>query len=348
MQEEIIDEVEVEEEIESNDDYYGFDDSYIYGSSSSSEKDTDENTKEEIFNNSETEESVSEQETNTDINNEEVNELNYEIPNLFKLDEQVFNKQFKTEKDEADFYKKALMENHKILKNDVIPLFLENYEKELISREQEVDKLIEIKNAMSGQPETFLRKYFGNHLKQMGYNLKYTEDEINNIIHRDLTEKFGENYLNEYDPNQLKLATSKSSQIEREKNRIFDQLNKENEQFSKQSSLTQIAPEIRENYFNNEYNKFKKFGVPKEEYDNFVKQAAEYTSKMDLIDMYKLVNFDTIVEAAKQEGKKSLYKEIQKAGGKPVKSENTFEKQKTFEMKTEADFYSQKRKKSIL
>lgn len=277
-------------------------------------------------------------------------------PSIFELEEKG-KKSFSNDKERADYYEGLTKHNHKLLTEDYSKAFIDTYSKELLQSEQDAETLIAMKQALDkGNKLEFLREYFAKDLKRFGFDVRYKDDEINDIVGQELAKKYGEDWEDKFDVNQLKIPTSLSSKIAREQAKIIDRLEAENEKFgSPQQAPVQetISEDVRNQYFENEFKEFNKLGMPKEEFDGFIQQATEYMPKLNLKDMYKIVNFESIIsnvrEKAIEEGRKLVHQEIKNSGGKSVAEVPTQEPRAVVRKlpKNESDFYSQKKEREM-
>jgi hypothetical protein len=325
------------------------------------EGDIDDDSEEIVSNNEDNVKSTSNvaPEASNEANVQSKNQTNVnseQYPSIFELRDKG-KTTFSSDKERADYYEGVAKHNEKLFTENYSQVFLDTYSKELLRSEQDADTLIEMQKALtSGNRLEFLRQYFGEDLKQFGYDIKYSDDEINDIISVRLSQKFGEDWQDKYDVNQLKIPTSTASKIAREQAKILNELESENERFGdpvQREQAPQITPEVRQQYLDNEYQEFSKLGMPKDEYDNFINQAAEYLPKVNLKDLYKVIHFDTIIsnvrEKAIKEAKQEVYNEIKNGGAKKV-AEVTQPETQARKLKlpmNEADFYSRKREREM-
>lgn len=306
----------MEEEIEQYEDSQldSFSDDVIFGSNRSFYDDDEEPENVEET----TSEETTTEETDVDSNAPQQNSNSGDIGSIFELKDNVRN-EFSNDKERADYYQQIYSKTKDKL-SSFKDEFLQAYKEDILSAEQDADRLKEIAQAMNGDPNTFLRKYFGNQLQQMGYNLKYSDGDINRITAERLSEKFGEDWEDRFDPNHLKIPTSISSQIRREQDKIYNELMTENEQYNQpvqQQSQQGPDPKVVQEYIENQYTEFNKMGMGRQEYDQFVQQASSY--QMTMQDLYKVMHFNDIMQHVKDIAKKEIYNEIKQGGGKEFK-----------------------------
>ena len=329
--------------------YDDYDDDYEEDEVEETNEDTEEvqDDNNDVTDKVEEDEDTTEKVTSTD---------SVDYPSIFDLEEKG-KKSFSNDKERADYYEGLTKHNHKLLTEDYSKAFISTYSKELLQSEQDADTLIAMKEALDkGNKLEFLREYFGEDLKQFGFDVRYKDDEINDIVGQELAKKYGEDWEDKFDVNQLKIPTSLSSKIAREQAKIIDILEAENEKFGnpQQAPMQQaISEEERNQYFDGQFREFEKLGMPKEEFDGLIQQATEYMPKLNLKDMYKIVNFETIISNVKakaiEEGKKLVVQEIKNGGGKSVAEVSTQEPRATVRKlpRNESDFYSQKKEREM-
>jgi hypothetical protein len=351
-----------QDEIQEVDEYNTLDDNYVFGESYSKSQEEEnyhqqndneysynDNTDEELKDVYQKEMNESSGQTNTEPLSTDEKAIINPI-SLFDADDSLYSKEFSSIEEKVKYYEDIIRHNAKLVKEELPKIYLEKYEEELIKKEQDLDTLLEIKEAMKSEnPSQFLRKYFGEHLGKLGYNLKYSNDEIESIIDEKMKEKYGQNYMDEYDPMQLVSPTSKTSQIYREKEKLYNALQEENEKYSNTTNTPQAPnPEEYQKLVEKEYQEFEKFGMPKKEYEEFLPKGIETLSNMKLVDVWKVVNFDNIVNQARINAKKEVYDEIKKAGGKSVKEdyrEDYKENNQRNEIKSIADYWNSRSNK---
>lgn len=331
----------MEEEVEYEDSQLdSFSDDLIFGSNKSF-YDEDETTEDETE--KPTEESSTDQTEEVDSNAPNVESTSGDIGSIFELKGQYRN-DFKSDAERADYYK-TIVDKTGTEISSLKDRFLEAYKEDILAVEQDAERLKEIAQAMNGDPNTFLRKYFGNQLQQMGYNLKYSDSDINRITYERLSQKFGEDWEEKFDPNHLKTPTSLASQIRREQDKIYNELMAENEQYNRpMQQSNQPDPELVKRYVDEQYTEFKQMGMARNDYDEFVNTASNY--QMTMQDLYKVIHFQDIVQHVKTLAKQEVYNEIKQGGGKEVKPAPTSTSRSDSskaDILTMADFYKNKK-----
>lgn len=249
-------------------------------------------------------------------------DFSVEAPSIF--DGREIAETFKSDKHRADFYESAYKKSVEVLNGEVKNTFLNAFKSELQQIELNTEIAKEATQALeSGNSMDFLRKYFGKELQQRGYNLKYSDDEIQDVVHQQLSQKFGSDYQDRYDINQVRLVNSESYKMFKEQERIVAQMEKENEAYLEQPKQQEVTPQMsdqeRSQYIESHYKDFEKVGMAKEDYDKWVNEdLPTFSQKLTLFDMFKLQNMPQLIEQARLEERKKLVKEISNAGGKKV------------------------------
>lgn len=358
---EYIEEIEHEEVVDTDSsqesfDDYGFNDDNIFGNNKYGMTSDEEEEDTDVIDYEEKEEPEAVDETTDSINQTDTpdvktdTDVSVEPPTIF--DSVEIPSQFKSDKHRADFFQKAYEKSVQTLNGDVKNKFLEIYKNELVSTERNVDIAREVVDALqNGQSMQLLRKYFAKELTQNGYNLKYSPEEMQDIVDQKLSEKFGPNYQDEYDVNQLRLVGSKSYQIFKEQNRLMDQLEAENEQFAanpiqSMPQQVQVDEGQRMQYIEDSYKDFQGI-VDKDYYNKWVNEdLPKVYQNLKPIDLFKLQNIGQLIEAARSNERKKLYEEIRLAGGKKVEYDDDKPQtsKRTTRYNSQAEYYAAKDK----
>jgi hypothetical protein len=147
------------------------------------------------------------------------------------------------------------------------------------------------------------------------------------IVHNQLANKFGEDYMERFKKEDLLKPDSISSKILQFEQDVIRQVREHNEtEWKKQQetvpqenniSVPEIAELLEKQY--KEY--FAESGVTEEEYGDFVQQLSNY--QITTKDLHRAMYFDDYINEAFRQGietgKKGLAAEITKANGMPLK-----------------------------
>lgn len=249
----------------------------------------------------------------------------------------IFNKEgehptFKDETDRANYFEAAYYESKHQFFNNVKQTILDNYKQELLQTEANVDIAKDLVSAIEqGQVMPFLRQHFSKELTQNSYNIKYSPDEIQDIIHQRLTDKFGDNYMNDYDINQLRMVNSLSYKIFKEQQKIENELEEENLKYEPapvaSNEPQQIDPVAMQTMIDQSYKDFEGIGFDRNTFDTWVsKDLPNVYNNLNMMDMYIVQNFKALVRTAKEQERKKMTDEIRKAGGTSLKQETPAER----------------------
>lgn len=260
------------------------------------------------------------QETEEQIT-DEVIEKEWNFPDW--IDDELKPKQFKSQKEELAFYRNNYPNLIEQTKNEkFIKHFADEYQDHLIAREKNVEELKVVTEALKGQNgKTLAKLFFNDALVKEGYNTKIDTREAREFIEQELAAKYGADWQSKYDPEDELDASTLSGKIFRERTKLINAFSEHNNKV--QPIQDTVTDEQRQAIIDKDYEEhFKPYNMSKEDYDAYVSQAREYLPKMNMMDLYKTMNFDAFVEDAYnkgiEEGKKSVTKEIERAGGKPM------------------------------
>lgn len=276
------------------------------------ESDTLENTTEEE---SKTDEEVDipEEESKTD---EEDNELNFEIEEKVKekvIDEFLVPEKFKDVEEELEFYRKKFPE----LKDTKInpEILAKEYEETLLKQEKDFEELKALRDIIKGEPDSYVKIRFKDQLAKNGYDYRLTDEESRNIIHQKLSETFGNNYTNYYDPDDALNSGTTSNKMYLMQERLLEEINKHNERVMPQEQAT-INPEESIKFIEESLEKANINEANRKRFIEDVKTKGKDLLN-DPVQFYKALYMDKIIEKkikeAKEQGRKEALAEFKKA-----------------------------------
>lgn len=227
---------------------------------------------------------------------------------------------------------------------EFVQKFLETYEETLASREQEVEAFKDHLKAFRTNPKEYLKQYFPEYFEAIGIPQIYSVEEIDTMVANKMTEEFGENWEDAYNPKEIIRKGSLSAKMNQRYEALYKEFQSQNEmaeqkrlEYTKQLASGKKeepkAPEIdQEAYAENLSNlltetyekELAPMGVTEDEFLAFVEECQTY--QPTVMDIWKMKNLQKEVEKAKkagyEEGRRSLSKDMQAAGKlKAVKEE---------------------------
>ena len=246
---------------------------------------------------------------------------------------------FKNQKEEVRWYK----ENYARLINkfsdeDFVQEFADAYQEQLLSREKNIENLKAVDYLLKGQPELALKLYAPQYLAQKGHSPLINEDEAREMVDNALKQKYGEDYLDLYDSSKANTKGTLSYMMYQYQQEILHHVQQQREEAQKYIENYQPPDpaKIQEYLYSVYEESFAQAEFSKEEFDNFVSEAREYSKTMPLEDVYFVLNkedyLDLAYENGYEEGKKAAAKNLNKA----IKSTN-YEEQPTRRVVRKAD-----------
>lgn len=256
------------------------------------------------------------------------NELSSEVPQGWRPE-----KEFASSEEALQFYAEKYNGLWKHLNSDEFASELEqNYGDALASREQEIESFKEMLNGFRKDPLTFIASYVPEYAEQLGIGRVYSEDEMDQVIEERISEEFGDNWRDVYNPADLIKPSSLSARIQRfsqkageeliQQNQTVDQKRKEflaNLQNRQQGQ--QVAPQMQmEEQADALVDAFFDEGLADQmSEDEFLELVSEAMNRpMKLTDVYRSMRFETIIEQerekAREEGRKAMMEEMRKGG----------------------------------
>jgi len=229
--------------------------------------------------------------------------------------------EFESESDELEFYRNNYARAFELHQTDEFKQdLLRAYDNELLKREQEVDKLVAIKEALNGDPTKAFKMYFPQGLKQFGHSPEFTLQEIDTYVDAKMAEEFGDNYRDAFMQEDLLRPSSLSSQMMRRKQELEGEYTEHNSNVQNmQVSQPQVSQEEMNAYIDNEYERHFN-DIPREDYNSFVDTIRDW--KPSMADIYRAYNHEEYVLTAYQkgleEGKRNIIREINNAGARPL------------------------------
>src|SRR3990167_857270 len=248
-------------------------------------------------------------------NTEVTDTLNFPgfIPDDYKVKDT-----YKDINEELEAYKKAYTGTMTFMQSpEFLESFSKEFEKNLLESELEVDKLKAIKEALEGNPERALKQFFPDLATNLNISPFMSETEKIDYIDEVLTKKFGKDYKDKWNPNEVISPNSFSSQVFKEQNKIISDLEKQETEYREKNKP--ITPEVIEANLKQQYEEqFKSDGFTVEYYKAFVGELKEHKPTME--DMHHMLYFEHYIEEAKEEGRKEGMQNI-KNGMKKVTSQ---------------------------
>ncbi len=242
-------------------------------------------------------------------------------------------KQFASSEEALQFYTEKYNGLWQHLNSDEFASELErNYGDALASREQEVESFKEMLNGFKSDPLTFIASHLPEYAEQLGIGAVHDEQEMDELIEDMITDEFGDNWRDVYNPSDLIKPSSISAriarfsqkaseglqmhnqQVERKRQEFLASLQNRNQQTNvpAQVDMDSQADSLVDAYFDE--------GLADQvSEDEFLELIEESLNRpMKLTDVYRTLRFDQILErereAAREEGRKAMMEEMRKAG----------------------------------
>lgn len=297
----------------------------------SSEDDAGEDTEEDESEEEESEDDDSEEEESEE-ENPEYDEEEIELPDF--LTEDFIPPEFRTQKEELSW----LRENYgKLVRHfsteEFIEDFAKTYEKVLIDKEQKVEHIRAVAGIFENDPALAFKIFQPQFVAMQGYDPVLSDEELGKITDEQMSHEFGADWVQVYNPELANDPKTISGKIWARYSQIQEW--GEQQRTEAQSAVKENHPMTKaemEEYLKNEYNTNFSY-MKQDEFSTFVNKARERTAKLNLKDVEVLLNFEDIkkqeYERGVAEGKKTLVKEIKKAGGETYKPKATQIKKST-------------------
>jgi len=222
-------------------------------------------------------------------------------------------KTFKDEKEEVEFYRQNYRKALNHYKSEEFSKTLkEQYKDSLLKEEEDYETLKKIHTSFKDDPELMFKLYYPENLAKRGIDVQFSPEEQNKVINRVLSDSFGSNYKDKYDPNEALDDPSSMSAKMLDKQREVKQALQEAQTKAEASipdpkALEKTIVEQRQKYFKN---------IPEDEFNSFIKEVE--TWQPTLLDIHRAKNFDTYAEQAYQlglvKGREANAQEFKKAG----------------------------------
>jgi hypothetical protein len=242
-------------------------------------------------------------------------------------------KEFASSEEALQFYHGKFNGLWQHLNSDEFARELEqNYGDALAAREEEIETFKEVLAGFKTDPMTFMATYIPEYAEQLGIGKIYDEHEMDEYIEEQLTEQFGENWRDVYNPADLIKPSSMSARIQRYSQQLSDQILQQNsmvEQRRQQYLATiqqrqqpqQVAPQVNiDEQVDALADAFYDEGLADQmSEDEFLELVSEAMNRpMKLTDVYRSMRFEQIIEQerekAREEGRKAMMEEMRKGG----------------------------------
>lgn len=212
--------------------------------------------------------------------------------------------------------------------------------------EQEVPGFINFYKAMQVNPQVALLRFLPEAQQALGISPVLSDAQIGQAVTDQMVEEFGENYRQLFNPAEMLDPQSVSAQMQRrifELQQYYTTLNEQSKQQLQQVEQRMLNPEIaqqtRAHAVEQGFADFQQVGMTRAQYEQFINDpsTAHKWQNLTPYDLYRLTNLDTLIAQAKeagvQEGRKSLYNQLQKEGNAqehtiPVSVQQLLDKQK--------------------
>jgi len=242
----------------------------------------------------------------------------------------------KTDNDTDDVapYKRAY---EKLVGSIQSPEFLDAltqaYTKELSQTDQEIAADRERFLAMRNNPKEFVRIHMPEVAAELGIQLR-TTDEMNEVVQAKMSEEFGENWSDMFDPTEQFKLGSTSYNIVQKHQQLIQQVQADQAQAqakydqeikriqtlkddpNAKPQTSNLTQQELDSIIEEEYKPFEQAGINKEEYQKFVADLP--TKNIGLYEMYLAVNIEKVrqeaLEQGRVEGRKGVVGDLKKAG----------------------------------
>lgn len=246
---------------------------------------------------------------------------------------------FASSEEELQFYRDKYPGLWKHINSDeFINGFLDIYGEKIASKESEIDSALQLIKALNTDPETFIAAHLPEYADKLGIGRIYSADEIGDYIESTISEEFGQNWRDVYNPADLVRRNSVSSQILKRTQQLEDQLEQHNQKVatnrnkylqqlaSKQNQSAAPSSQMSEQQFDSildsmvesYYSELADQGISEDEFIEMAIQSFEYKPTMK--DIYRVMRYDQLVEQerkkAYEEGRKSMVNEFKKGSKK--------------------------------
>lgn len=238
-------------------------------------------------------------------------------------------KQFEDAGQEVEWYRENYAKVINMFQNDE---FLEqvssSLKKEALGDMEDFEQFIDHYRGFKSNPKEYIRQYFPDKMAELGIEPVWTDDEMSDILEKQLEEEFGEDYYVKYNIQDTIKPKSFSARVLNRSRQLQDELERKNEanramvsnyqKTIKPPDGTSTPPaneideqELLENQYKEHFSSWNK--------NDFSILVNEIKNKTwNLSDFEKVVNFNRYLEQAKEEGRKQALNEI-KGNGRTVK-----------------------------
>jgi hypothetical protein len=240
---------------------------------------------------------------------------------------------FATSEQELQFYREkypALWQH--ISSDQFLDQFLNTYEHQIASKEQEVKSVTQLIKALNSNPEEFIAAYLPEYAEKLGVGRIFSSDEIGDYVESKIAEEFGENWRDVYNPADLVRRNSVSSQILKRTQALESAIENHNDKVrvnrdkflqglgtqQQQQAPTQFNEKqldsILDTMIDGYFTELKDTGLSEDEFIELAIQSFQHQPTMR--DIYRIMHHDKIIEQERQrayeEGRKSMLSEFKK------------------------------------
>jgi len=249
----------------------------------------------------------------------------------FLSDEFLPPEEFENSNLELEFYKQKYGQVlNGLASPDFQQKFIDSLQDRIASEVQDIEDFKTHYKAFKTNPEEYLKQQFPEYYESIGIPRLISEQEIESLVEQEITEKFGPDWRDAYNHNDLLKASSVSAKIYKLYNEKTESYLKQNEaaqmklkerteklaagkvESNPQPSVEELAEQSVRMYEEH----FKPLGITEDEYI----ATLENGKNLQPIDLYRAVNFEKLMkaerDAAFEAGRKSLTQDLKSAGKK--------------------------------
>lgn len=230
--------------------------------------------------------------------------------------------------EELEWYRKNYIEALDRYKSeDFAEELKRSYTESLLQEDESIDEYRMVKDFLRGNPELAIKTYAPNFLISKGHDPRISEEQKNDLIAEQLAKEFGEDYQMVYNQDDANNPNTISGKMWKRNIDLSMTIDKHNEKISADWEAKQQAnsPEMLEKRLNIEYERdWKEQGFTKEEFTEFADKAINFlqSDRLSMSDIHMILNkqdyLDEMYEKGVKDGKKSMTKELERAGAKAV------------------------------
>ena len=238
----------------------------------------------------------------------------FEVPEYIP-DDLIPPEKFDSTEAELEWYKDNYVKSMELTKD---PKFLDYV---LSTYKEELDKLEEqsVERILADNNIVELKARYPQLLGKAGVDATFSEEDKIAAIDNHLKNTYGNNYKDKFDKTEAADPNSISGRMLAEQEKVINWVENRNQEIVQQ--LQQMKPPTQEEInqrLDNEYKEFADSNFTRDEFNEFYKEAQEYSPKVNMKDMHRMMNFDDYMQEAynkgMNEGRKSVGKEIEKVG----------------------------------